>query len=127
MLYGQTQCNRPSRFISEIDRDLLYPMGVRRTSKEKEDTLRKEASDKVSLGIAEQFRQSSAAKAMESKTDDGSLKPDEIKKGMKVVHPRFGDGVILKVEPVGGDALLSIDFDGMKKNLLAKSAHLKKA
>ncbi|MCR4671495.1 MAG: UvrD-helicase domain-containing protein [Saccharofermentans sp.] len=127
MLYGQTQCNRPSRFISEIDRDLLYPMGVRRTSKEKEDTLRKEASDKVSLGIAEQFRQSSAAKAMESKTDDGSLKPDEIKKGMKVVHPRFGEGVILKVEPVGGDALLSIDFDGMKKNLLAKSAHLKKA
>ncbi len=127
MLYGQTQCNKPSRFIGEIDRDLLYPMGVRRTAKEKEDKLRMEASDRVSVGIAEQFRQSSAAKAMESRTDDGSLKPDQIKKGMKVIHPRFGEGEVIKVEPVGGDALLSIDFDGMKKNLLAKSAHLKKA
>ena len=127
MLYGQTQCNRPSRFIGEIDRDLLYPMGVKRTTREREDMERRESSDKVSLSISEQFKQSSAAKAMSGKTDDGSLKPEEIKKGMNVVHPRFGEGVIIKVELVGGDALLSIDFDGMKKNLLAKSAHLKKA
>ena len=127
MLYGQTQCNRPSRFIGEIDRDLLYPMGVKRTTREREDMERREASDKVSLSISEQFKQSSAAKAVSGKTDDGSLKPEEIKKGMNVVHPRFGEGVIIKVELVGGDALLSIDFDGMKKNLLAKSAHLKRA
>lgn len=127
MLYGQTQCNKPSRFIREIDRDLLYPMGVRRVSAEQKDTMREEAQDRVSVGIQEQFKKSSAAKAMAAKEDDGSLRPEEITKGMKVTHPRFGDGVILKVEPVGGDALLSIDFDGRKKNLLAKSAHLKKA
>ena len=46
---------------------------------------------------------------------------------MKVVHPRFGEGVILKVEKVGGDALVTVDFDGMRKNMLAGSANLKKA
>ena len=46
---------------------------------------------------------------------------------MKVVHPRFGDGVILKVEPVGGDALVTVDFDGMRKNMLANAAGLSKA
>lgn len=127
MLYGSTQCNKPSRFIREIDRDLLYPMGVKRSVKEQKDTMRDGAQDRVSVGIQEQFRQSSAARAMAEKKDDGSLRPDEITKGMKVTHPRFGDGIILKVEHVGGDALLSIDFDGKKKNLLAKSARLKRA
>ena len=126
MLYGQTQCNKPSRFIKEIDRNLLYPMGVRRVAPEQKDIMREEAQERVSVGIKEQFRKSSAAQAMAKKEDDGSLGPEEIVKGMKVTHPRFGDGVILKVEPVGGDALLSIDFDGKKKNLLAKSAHLKR-
>ncbi len=46
---------------------------------------------------------------------------------MKVIHPRFGEGIILKVEPVGGDALITIDFDGMRKNMLANSSGLKKA
>ena len=45
---------------------------------------------------------------------------------MKVKHPRFGEGTILKTELVAGDALVSIDFDGMRKNMLAKSAGLAK-
>ena len=43
---------------------------------------------------------------------------------MNVTHKRFGDGVIIKVEPVAGDALVTVDFDGMKKNMLANSAGL---
>ena len=38
--------------------------------------------------------------------------PDELFEGLRVVHPRFGEGVILKVEPVGGDALITVAFDG---------------
>ena len=59
--------------------------------------------------------------------DDGRLKPNEIYEGMTVHHPRFGDGTVLKAEAVAGDALLTVDFDGMRKNMLAKSAGLTKA
>jgi DNA helicase-2/ATP-dependent DNA helicase PcrA len=45
---------------------------------------------------------------------------------MTVVHPRFGEGVVLKVEQVGGDALVTVDFDGMRKNMLANAAGLRK-
>ena len=56
----------------------------------------------------------------------GSLDPSQITNGMKVRHDRFGLGVVLKVEPVAGDALITVDFDGMRKNMLAGTAGLKK-
>ena len=56
-----------------------------------------------------------------------SICQKDMKLGMNVIHPRFGEGVILKVEPVGGDALITVDFDGMRKNMLANAAGLKKA
>jgi DNA helicase-2/ATP-dependent DNA helicase PcrA len=65
--------------------------------------------------------------AKANKKEEGVLTPDDLTEGMKVVHPRFGEGVILKVEKVGGDALVTVDFDGMRKNMLAGSANLKKA
>ena len=127
MLFGQTSCNRPSRFIKEIDPQLLYVMGSNRAKPEKTEVTPERESSRKSIASA---LSSSFDKKKESQkkaaSDPGALKAGQLKEGMKVVHPRFGDGVVLKVEEVGGDALVTVDFDGMRKNMLANSAGLKK-
>jgi len=128
MLYGQTQCNKPSRFVSEIDKDLLYAMGLSRAqpAASQIDASRMSANTAISETLADKYKKSSVFRANAAKKENKvGLRADQIKKGMKVVHDRFGEGVVLSVEPTGGDALVSVDFDGMRKNLLANSAGLK--
>ena len=51
-------------------------------------------------------------------------------KGDAVVHKAFGRGMVLNVQPMGGDALLEIAFDtaGTKRLMLKSAAlHMKKA
>ena len=129
MLFGQTQCNRPSRFLKEISPDLLYLMGSRRerpagTSASSVSSPSRESARKtISSALAAPFKKDGGNTR---KKPEDVLTPDQISEGMKVVHPRFGEGTVLKVEKVGGDALITVDFDGMRKNMLAGSANLKK-
>ena len=126
MLFGQTNCNRPSRFLKEVNPELLYLMGTKReTPKDvpEGESSREKSKKSISSALKSQFtKDNKPAGARE-----GQLKPEELEKGMKVIHPRFGEGIILKVEPVGGDALITVDFDGMHKNMLANASGLKKA
>ena len=127
MLFGQTTSNRPSRFLKEVNPELLYLMGAKReTPKEvpEGESNREKSRKSISSALKSQF---TGSKDKPAGAREGQLKPDEIVKGMKVVHPRFGEGIILKVEPVGGDALITVDFDGMRKNMLANASGLKKA
>ncbi len=124
LLFGQTNCNQPSRFIREINPELLYLMGSKREAPKEEPqgkTNREKSKQSISSAIKSQFTKEKA-----NTPRANSLGPDDLFEGMKVVHPRFGEGVILKVEPVGGDALITVDFDGMRKNMLANSAGLSK-
>ena len=126
MLFGQTNCNQPSRFIKEINPELLYLMGSKReTPKDmpQGETQREKSKKSIASAIKSQF----TADKKKPSDREGQLGPNDLFEGMKVVHPRFGEGVILKVEPVGGDALVTVDFDGMRKNMLANAAGLKKA
>ena len=125
MLFGQTNCNQPSRFIREIDPELLYLMGSKREAPKdvpQGESNREKSRKSIASAIKSQFTKDKPAGARE-----GQLGPDELFEGLRVVHPRFGEGVILKVEPVGGDALITVDFDGKRKNMLANAAGLKKA
>jgi len=124
MLFGQTNCNQPSRFIREINPELLYLMGSKREAPKdvpEGKTNREKSRQSIASAIKSQF---TAEKANAHRED--ALSPSDLFEGMKVIHPRFGEGVILKVEPVGGDALITVDFDGMRKNMLANAAGLKK-
>ena len=127
MLFGQTNCNRPSRFLKEINPELLYLMGTKREAPKdvpEGETNREKSRKSISSALKSQFAKE---KDKPAGAREGQLGPDDLVKGMKVIHPRFGEGVILKVEPVGGDALITVDFDGMRKNMLANAAGLKKA
>ncbi len=128
MLFGQTQSNMPSRFIKEINSDLLYKMGTKRHDEPAGAAQiaprRDEARRAISTALSTKFTGVSGNK---SAVKSGGLAPDELVVGMKVRHDRFGPGEVLKVEPVGGDALITVDFDGMRKNMLAKAAGLHRA
>jgi len=128
MLFGQTSCNKPSRFIKEIDPQLLYIMGSNRAKTETKDVAPERESSKkaIASALSSQFDKKKE-KAKKAASDPNALAAGQLKEGMQVVHPRFGEGVVLKVEEVGGDALVTVDFDGMRKNMLANSAGLKKA
>ena len=55
----------------------------------------------------------------------GALGADEIEKGARVLHARFGPGTVKQKEPVAGDAILVIEFDGAgTKRLMARQANL---
>ena len=123
MLFGQTQYNMPSRFMREIDPALLYKMGAERKPAKTDDAvvpMREDARKSIANALSSGFRKEASKKPKEG------LTPDQIKAGMEVKHDRFGIGKVLKVEPVGGDALVTVDFDGMRKNMLLNSAGLKK-
>ena len=127
MLFGQTSCNKPSRFIKEIDPQLLYVMGSNRAKEEKPAAAPERESSRKSIAsaLSSQFDKKKE-KVKKAASDPDVLTADQLKEGMNVVHPRFGDGVVLKVEAVGGDALVTVDFDGMRKNMLANAAGLRK-
>ena len=127
MLFGQTQSNMPSRFLKEIDSDLLYKMGTKRPEPETKSApsnYREDARKSIASALSTKFKGVSSVK--ENKPKEGVLSPDEINVGMTVVHDRFGTGQIIKCEFAGGDALVTVDFDGMRKNMLARSAQLRR-
>ena len=86
------------------------------------ETARRNIASALSSGVTSKPEKRGTAPAKKP----GSLDPSQITNGMKVRHDRFGLGVVLKVEPVAGDALITVDFDGMRKNMLAGTAGLKK-
>ena len=125
LLFGQTNCNRPSRFIKEIEPDLLYLMGSKREPSKEEpsgESSREKSRKSIASALKSQF-----VKDKPNVSSEGHLGPGDLYEGLRVIHPRLGEGVILKVEPVGGDALITVDFDGNRKNMLANAAGLKKA
>lgn len=124
MIFGQTQCFAPSRFLREIDVSHLHKMGSERKPEPqpvpvKNSPVRETMQRNIASALTSKDR-------VKTKINKEGLKPSEISLGMKVVHDRFGDGIILKIEPVAGDALITVDFEGVKKNMLLGAAGLKK-
>ncbi len=53
------------------------------------------------------------------------LDPNLVRKGDKVRHGRFGTGTVQSVDPVAGDAILTIRFEAAGiKRMLARQAPL---
>lgn len=113
MLYGQTNRNRPSRFLNEIPSELVEHNRLRIVKMER--TAVKEAPAQVSRGFTRTAVQSGAKPAQAYRVGD------------TVVHKSFGVGVVLTAQPVANDTLLEIAFDkaGTKK-LMANFARLTK-
>ena len=123
MLFGQTQNLSPSRFIKEIPPQYMRAIANKRKEQPKEAVNPRYAREpqKEKPAYIPTYQ---ANKPQPVKTSD--FTPETIRKGMQVVHPRFGEGIVVSCEPVAGDALVCVDFDGMKKNMLLNKSGLKR-
>ena len=114
MLYGHTSFNRISRFAEEIPENCLNS----RSAKPQSGYSHRTAEAKPRY-VDHRPRPSAASGAPLM----------EISKGDQVVHTAFGDGLVISVLKMNGDALLEVAFDkvGTKRLMLkAASPHLRK-
>ncbi|HGF7676495.1 TPA: DNA helicase PcrA [Enterococcus faecium] len=117
-LYGRTQYNRPSRFVEEIDQELLEIEGMRPTPK-KTPVFAKKAA-------AYSYKQPETA-VVSSKSATGGEK-NSWKPGDKVKHKKWGLGTVVRVSGTSKDLELDVAFPSQGvKRLLAAFAPIEKA
>ena len=123
MLFGRTNANRPSRFLGEIPPELVeksgrLPYGEGERSVRKTAPVRRTFDPGFSLGHT-----APAAPSASSGTGQPAAAGDGFHMGDTVRHKAFGKGLITKLTPMGGDALVEIAFDSVgTKKLMLKSA-----
>lgn len=143
MLFGKTSANRPSRFIGEIPSELTDQSGRSPFERPAQDNepwgyKRSAGADRRSevyggfnqtrgYGVERKARPSRPAGIQGGYTPrttaakSGAL-PD-FRKGDMLMHKAFGKGMVLSIQPMGGDALIEIAFDTVgTKKLMLKSA-----
>ena len=156
MIFGKTQNMNPSMFVKEIPSQYLRAIASRRQEQPSGTVNPRYGRDggsggsyggsygagssgstyagagrsasgsgKTGQGSAASFMQRYQAPKPAS-SGNADFTPETIKKGMKVRHPRFGEGEVISCEPVAGDALVCVDFDGLRKNMLLNKSGLKK-
>jgi len=124
LLFGSTTHNRPSRFVDEIPAELID--NVSKSSITTAQKIMFQPQEKRS------DKTYTIPKHYSAKTDSALEKPasagkETYKVGDTVLHSAFGKGVILSVQPMGGDYFLEIAFEkASTKKIMAAYAKLKK-
>ena len=114
-LFGKTNYNRPSRFLSELPGGLVE-------EKEKQLPL-----NYVKPGITQKEKRNNDFAQSKVITAGPQRSKSEIdfQPSMRVHHERFGDGMIISVRKMASDTLLEIAFDEVgTKKLMANYAKL---
>lgn len=139
-IFGSTSCNKISRFLEEIPKELLegYEETNKGTFEQKESVYEweyggvkryqtKSFNDKFSQAkpsyeyrTAESFLNS-----INTPKDNNNVDLSKFREGVTVCHKKFGEGVINSVEQEGDDLKLDINFaKSGHKRLMAKFANL---
>ena len=152
MLFGRTSANRPSRFVEEIPAELMersgrtfldrgsdWSGGIPSRSSGYEGGFGSYGGYSARSAYDQRPQQASYGgftRAMGMSGTSTTQKPraasapapaqsaaPDFKKGDMVKHKAFGQGMILSVQKMGGDALVEIAFDNVgTKRLMLKSA-----
>jgi len=125
MLYGKTQYNRPSCFLSEIPSTLMTDIDPldppkRRPSTTPISTRRREGKTDRTIPLGSGSWEKGFGSTLVSKGGEAHHLGD------KVEHATFGRGVIVSIKGEGDQAELTIVFDGGIKKLMAEYAKLTK-
>jgi DNA helicase-2/ATP-dependent DNA helicase PcrA len=91
-IHGDVNLTRPSRFIREIPKELLNEIRLR---------------SNVSRPIFHSAKQSSPRQI----SADAEVPQTDLSLGQRVIHGKFGEGVILNYEGMGGNARVQVNFD----------------
>jgi DNA helicase-2/ATP-dependent DNA helicase PcrA len=128
VLYGKTNYNRPSRFISEIDDELLEYAGIARKANSSFNASYKSGGFASGISMSDALHQRKAvinptaaqATINNSETEDWQI-------GDTAIHRKWGEGMVLGISGSGKNMELKINFPevGMKR-LLAAMAPIEK-
>ncbi len=147
LLYGRSSYNPVSQFLAEIPGDYIEELGGSRFGDG--EYLKEEAGypgtsfvekrqwDNPTSSVGQAGTGLSGAIAAKENPFAKKHRPNinkntmktkrnlqELAIGTKVRHKRFGEGVLLKIEKLSHDAILSIDFSGKIKHMTAGMAKL---
>lgn len=127
MLFGKTSSNLPSRFIKEIPQEYVESDG--RDYKWSNQTPFDEQWQKPSMEHPVQMQRQATAVSVPKERVSYRTPPRKpaaipsFSKGDMVKHSAFGNGMILSIQPMGGDALLEVAFDNVgTKRMMLKAA-----
>ena len=142
MLYGRTSSNRSSRFLDEIPEENMRWEGKpepRFGGGEggygggwDSGTASYGGGNRPAGGAAHAYREAAAKTASQRPASGGgaSAPMPELRPGDQVEHTAFGHGTVLSVQPMSGDAMVTVQFQGTEKpkRLMLKFAgsHMKK-
>lgn len=84
-LYGDEKYTRPSRFIREIPAEFIQPIRL----------------------------QGSRVQAAPQATAESAASADGLRLGARVVHPKFGEGIVLACEGQGAQTRVQVNFDAV--------------
>lgn len=124
LLYGRYQQNMPSRFVEEIDQDL-----VERIGQSFQTVVRSQGYGDRGAGSASRVRVSKGRPSFRKPTAKTRPKNENLnwQVGDKVDHRAWGTGTVVKVKDLGGDQQLSIAFESQGiKELLGSLAPISK-
>ena len=148
MLFGRTSANRPSRFVSEIPAELTErsgrsplsssaeddePWGYSRTARSKYGSAASGGGTRQAGGYGGTRTPRQQERPPRPTGIQGGYTPrpaaaksgplPDFHKGDMLTHKAFGKGMVLSIQPMGGDALIEIAFDTVgTKKLMLKSA-----
>src|SRR3989344_5233251 len=113
MIFGNTQVNPPSRFLSEIPEHLTHE-----TEKKSSGLLGKRSFARTPYRFASRLKAASAPAMKEDSSSEKRkpLMPEEVRPGDMVEHPQFGSGLIVSLD--GTLATIAFKRSGVKKMML---------
>lgn len=131
--YGRLNYCEPSRFLSEIDKNYLNIARTKTTFGEKPSS--SGSNDKPNLTsfvkkeVSSNLKPVQKAVAPANHTPSADFAPSDtsaLKEGDKVEHPKFGFGVVKRIDANGTDRKATIQFDSQgEKTLLLSFAKLR--
>ena len=118
MLFGRTTANRVSRFVDEIPDEHIeknIPKGYAHRDKSREESYqhRRTSYGHLRGGVTAPAAAASGA---------GAGTAASFAVGDSIEHKAFGEGVIMKMTPMGGDFLVEINFKQGVKRLMLRAA-----
>lgn len=124
MIFGSTTRNFVSRFVKEIDNDLLEKIDrtVKTKKVEKDEGIIAASGGRNPFSLQNELmeRKTAAAKQSAAASADYS-------EGERVKHKVFGEGTIISVKKMSNDAMLEVNFDTVgTKKIMANFAKLTK-
>ncbi|MGH9255726.1 MAG: ATP-dependent helicase [Vicinamibacterales bacterium] len=121
-VFGEYQSTEPSRFVDEIPRELLEEIPSPLVSPYQSSFSPFRATP---YGRGRRVREERPVYAYED--EDQSI-PEGLRPGLRVRHPKFGEGTVVSIEPLDDDTKLVVRFTSVgQKTLRAKFAKLEVA